>query len=128
MLHCASETEAMTLLDAIRDRDTGALDELLADQVTFNSPVRSYRERGQVLHLLSTIGGVVEELSLARAVEGPGETVAFVTARSGDERLDGVLDVRHDENGRAVEITLMLRPLGPLLRAVERMGQALAAD
>jgi hypothetical protein len=117
----------MSLLYAIRDRDAQALDELLAEQVTFNSPVRSYSERDQVLHLLVTIGGVVEGLAATRVVEAPGEAVSFLSARWGDDRLDGVLDERHDAAGRTVEITLMLRPLGALLRAVERMGQALAA-
>jgi hypothetical protein len=51
--------------------------------------------------------------------------VAFVSAGAGERPLDGVLDERRDDAGQTVELTLMLRPLGALLQAIERMGKAL---
>ena len=114
----------MTVLDAIRHRDPAALDELLADEVVFNSPVRSYRDRDEVVNLLVTIGELLGEMTVTRELQGPGERITFVSV----DKLDGALDERLDDDGRIVEVTLLLRPLGALLRAVEAMGQLLAAQ
>ncbi len=109
------------IVAAIANRDAAALHDLLAEDVTFNSPVRSYTGRDEVVHLLTTIGGLQEELHATRCVDAPGETVSFIETRG----LDGVLDERYDGDGRVTELTLMLRPLSELLDAVKRMGAAL---
>ena len=114
----------MTVLDAIRHRDPAALDELLADEVVFNSPVRSYRDRDEVVNLLVTIGELLGEMTVTRELQGPGERITFVSV----DKLDGALDERLDDDGRIVEVTLLLRPLDAMLRAVEAMGQLLAAQ
>jgi SnoaL-like domain len=110
------------IVAAIANGDAAALHDLLAEDVTFNSPVRSYTGRDEVVHLLTTIGGLQEELRTTRCVDAPGETVSFIETRG----LDGVLDERYDGDGRVTELTLMLRPLSELLDAVKRMGAALA--
>ena len=113
------------LVEALRTRDTAALDRLLAPEITFHSPVRTYRDRRDVLHLLGTLGGLFDNLQLVREWPGPGGVASFIEIDGGDRRLGGVIEERSDPDGRITEITLMLRPLGPLLKAVERMGQAL---
>jgi len=113
------------ILTALTERDGAALREQLATDVTFNSPVRSYHGRDDVAHLLELIGGLLADLRVTRLVDAPGETVAFVSAGAGERPLDGVLDERRDDAGQTVELTLMLRPLGALLQAIERMGKAL---
>src|SRR4051794_25083901 len=115
------------ILTALTERDGVALREQLATDVTFNSPVRSYHGRDDVAHLLELIGGLLADLRVTRLVDAPGETVAFVSAGAGagERPLDGVLDERRDDAGQTVELTLMLRPLGALLHAIERMGKAL---
>jgi hypothetical protein len=105
------------ILNAIANQDREALRELLADDVTFNSPVRSYTGRDEVAHLLTTIGGLDDDLRATRSI-------TFVQFG----KLDGVLHEAWDEDGRLKELTLTLRPLGPLLKTVERMGQALASS
>jgi hypothetical protein len=47
-------------LRAPADRDPAAIDRLLADRVRFQSPVRTYRDRADILHLLSTLAGLFE--------------------------------------------------------------------
>ena len=111
----------MALPGAIADGDREALTELLAKDVVFRSPVATYRGRDEVVHLLATIGGVLDDMAVTREVG----TVTFVTARVGDHELDGMLDEIRGEDGRVVEVALMLRPLAALQVAAERMAAAL---
>jgi hypothetical protein len=113
------------ILTAINEHDTTALHVLLAADVTFNSPVRSYHGRDDVAHLLEGIGRLLDELRVTRRVDTPDETVLFFVASGGEREIDGVLDERRDAAGKVVELTLMLRPLRELLAAVEQMGKAL---
>jgi hypothetical protein len=109
------------LLDAIAGRDRDRLNALLADDVVFHSPVQTYRGREQVVHLLLTIGGVLDGIEEVRGVG----TVTFFAAVVEEHPLDGMLD-EHAKDGRLTEITLMLRPLAALQAAVARMARALA--
>jgi hypothetical protein len=120
----------MTLLEAITARQREALNSMLAEDVVFHSPVQTYRGRGQVIHLLMTIGGVIEDVDVTRELEG----VTFFTAQVEEHPVDGVLVEEHGrggsrdagEGGEIAEITLMLRPLAQLQAAVARMARALA--
>jgi hypothetical protein len=114
----SKEPAAMTtpILTAIAEQDRDALRELLAEDVRFNSPVRSYTGRDEVVHLLATIGSLQNELRAVRSI-------TFLEFG----KLDGVLHESSDADGRVSELTLMLRPLGPLLKVVEEMGKALEA-
>jgi hypothetical protein len=115
------------LLTAVRRRDTAALGALMAPDVAFHSPVASYRGREVVVHLLDTIGGVLDELRPVRRLDASDERVTFLAVRVGDAEADGVLAEVLDADGRVGELRLLLRPLPVLLAAVERMGAALAA-
>ena len=68
------------------------------------------------------IGSVLEDVTATREVE----TVTFIKGRSEGEELDGVLVEITDDDGRIAEITLLLRPLATLQKAVVRMAGALA--
>jgi hypothetical protein len=113
------------LVQALTDGDHSALDRLLADDARFNSPVRSYDDRADVLHLLTTLAGLFDELRPVREWTGADGAATFVSVRGGDRELEGVIEEIHADNGRIAEVTLMLRPLGELLGAVEQMGKAL---
>lgn len=110
------------LLSAIAAGDRDALDGLLAEHVVFHSPVQTYRGRDQVLRLLVTIGGVIDDVQATRELDG----VTFFTARVEEHPVDGVLDEHAGEDGRITELMLMLRPLAQLQAAVARMARALA--
>ena len=113
------------LVQALAESDSAALDRLLADEPRFNSPVRSYDDRADVLHLLTTLGGLFDELRPVREWAGAEGAATFVSVRVGDRELDGVIEEIHRDDARTAELTLMLRPLGALLGAVKQMGQAL---
>ena len=110
------------LLSAIADGDGDGLDGLLAEHVVFHSPVQTYRGREQVLLLLVTIGGIIDDVQATRELDG----VTFFTARVEEHPVDGVLDEHADDQGKVTELTLMLRPLAALQAAVARMARALA--
>jgi hypothetical protein len=111
----------MTLLEAIATRQRDALNSMLAEDVVFHSPVQTYRGREQVIHLLMTMGGVIEDVDVTRELDG----VTFFTARVEEHPVDGVL-VEEGGRGEIAQITLMLRPLAQLQAAVARMARALA--
>ena len=113
------------LVQALADGDHAALDSLLADDARFNSPVRSYEDRTDVLHLLTTLAGLFDELRPVREWTGADGAATFVSLRRADQELEGVIEEVHGETGQIAELTLMLRPLGTLLGAVEQMGKAL---
>ena len=113
------------LIDALAAGDGESLDRALAREVTFNSPIRTYRDRSDVIHLLSTVRGLFDELRPVREWAGPGGCATFATVRSEGRELDAIFEGLHDSEGHVVEVTLMMRPLGRLLGAVERMGKAL---
>ena len=112
----------MDLLSAIRERDREALAALVADEVVFHSPATTYRGREQVVDLLVVIGKVLEDVTTTREVE----TVTFIKGRSERDELDGVLVEVKGDDGRIAEITLLLRPLAAVQRAVVRVAGALA--
>ena len=112
----------MTLLEAIGGRDQEALSRLLVEDVIFHSPVQTYRGRDQATLLLTTIGGILEDIELTRRIDG----VSFFQATVEEHPMDGVLVEKADEAGLVTEITLMARPLAQLQAAVARMARALA--
>ena len=112
----------MDLLRAIRERDRDALAALVADDVVFYSPATVYRGREQVVDLLALIGTVLEDVTVTREVE----TVTFIKGRSEGDELDGVLVEVKGDDGLIAEITLLLRPLPAVQKAVVRLARAMA--
>ena len=112
----------MTLLDAIAAGDRDTLGSMLAEDVVFHSPVQTYRGRDQVLRLLVTIGGVIDDVEVTRQLED----VTFFAAKVEEHPVDGVVVSQAAEDGQTTEITLWLRPLAQLQAAVARMARALA--
>jgi hypothetical protein len=112
------------LLEAIASADRESLNEMLADDVVFHSPVQTYRGRDQTVLLLVTVGGVIEEVEATREVDG----VTFFAATLEEHPMDGVLVEVEDAAGHISEVTLMMRPLAQLQAAVARMTRALTSD
>jgi hypothetical protein len=116
------------LIKALQDRDANGLESALAPAVVFNSPVRTYTERADVVHLLRTLADLFENVTVVREWPGSSGVATFIEVEAEvGRKLDGVIEELHDSQGLVVAVTLMLRPLGALLAAVERMGQALEA-
>lgn len=118
----------VSVLEAMADGDRPALDAMVADDVVFNGPASAYVGREQVVEVLAIGGAVLQGLTAARepATVGPGETLTLIEASVEGEQLNGVLLERTDEAGRVVEVTVLLRPLGPLQTAIRHIARGMA--
>jgi hypothetical protein len=100
---------------------------LAAPDVTFNSPVRSYRGVEEIAPLWSALGGIIEGVGTSGMLEGEAETAAFFAGTAGGQPVDGVLRVRSRADGAVSDVTLMLRPYASLKAAVREMARRLEA-
>jgi hypothetical protein len=110
------------------DPGRAGLSERLAEDVRFHGPVADYEGRADVAHLFTTIAGVMEEVEPVRELGLGSECATFVAGRVRGRTIEGVVDEHHDDEGRVVQVTLMLRPLAALEGAVAAMRSALAAS
>jgi SnoaL-like domain len=116
---------AESVVEALQRRDTAALERLLSEDAVFHSPVQSYKERELALRVLSAVAEVIDSMEVVSEFERDGERVTFVAGTASGQKLDGVVRELRDGD-RVREVTLMVRPLGALQVAMERMRQLLA--
>ncbi|MFC4948543.1 nuclear transport factor 2 family protein [Pseudonocardia sp. GCM10023141] len=102
-------------------------DAVLAEDVTFHSPIRSYTGRADVAHLFTTIGQVLTGIEEQHRHVSGARSLAEFTGRAGEDTLNGVFVQVADEQGRLVEATLLLRPFAELRASIMRMAELLEA-
>jgi hypothetical protein len=117
-----------TLLTFLHDPDPGRLDAMLAVDVRFHSPIRDYVGHADVGHLFTAIAEVLDGVEAVRDLSAASEHTTFFSGSVEGHPIEGVLDEHFDETGRIVEVTLMLRPLSVLNRAVRAMTTVLEAS
>src|SRR3954454_3782985 len=103
--------------------DGPAATELLADEAHFHSPVADYEGRRRIAKLFTAITQVVTDGEVTSVLERDGERASFFTATAEGRALDG--GVRR-AGAPAPDVTLLVRPLEPLLPAVRARGRELA--
>lgn len=113
---------------ALLTGDRAALDALLSPDAVFHSPVRSYRDRGDVVHLLGLLATIMPGAEVLRSLTGDGRRVSVIRGEQPEGALDGMVEERRDADGRVCEVTLMLRPVPVMLPTIKRMGAALEAS
>jgi hypothetical protein len=118
----------VSLITAMAEGDRDAIAEMVSDDVVFHGPATAYKGRDQVVDVLAIGGGVLRGLTAARepATIGPGETLTLIEASVEGERLNGVVLERTDEDGRVAEVTILLRPLGPLQTVIRHIARGMA--
>jgi hypothetical protein len=105
---------------------TGALTGLLAEDVTFSSPVADYHGRENAAHLLSLIATVLDDVEPGRGWGGGPDRLTAFTARVDGAELQGILLEERGPAGELVHVTLFLRPQQVLRAAIAKMRQRLA--
>jgi hypothetical protein len=114
------------ILPVWQRRGTGALADLLAEDVTFSSPVADYHGRENAAHMLSLIATVLDDVDPVRGWSDERESLSAFTARVDDGELQGMLREERGPAGTLVRVTLFLRPYPVLRAAIATMRQRLA--
>ncbi|MFD8261734.1 nuclear transport factor 2 family protein [Streptomyces griseoluteus] len=111
---------------AVENRDTDAVEALLAEDVVFTSPVafKPYAGKAITAAILRGVLRVFEDFRYVREIANPdGRDHAFVfTASVGGREIQGCDFLHFDEEGRIDDFTVMVRPLSAAQALSEAMG------
>ena len=112
----------------------GGLDELLADDVVFYSPVVYTPQRGKAVTTQyleaatrTLVGGAGATFGYTKQVLAGDTAVLEFETSIGRTYVNGVDIIRCDDAGRIVEFRVMMRPLQAIQAVHEQMGRLLAA-
>lgn len=111
---------------AVEAGDLDAVEELLADDVVFTSPVafKPYPGKAITAAILRGVTRVFTDFRYVREIEGAdGRDHALVfTAKVGDKEINGCDFLHFDEDGRIDDLMVMVRPLSAAHALSEAMG------
>lgn len=111
---------------AVEAGDLAAVEEMLADDVVFTSPVafKPYPGKAITAAILRGVSRVFTEFRYVREIAGAdGRDHALVfTAKVGDKELNGCDFLHFDEDGRIDDLMVMVRPLSAAHALSEAMG------
>ena len=113
----------------VRSRDMQVLQDLLADDVVFHSPVVHTPQRGKAITALYLRGALHtlnnQHFRYEREIVGAQDAVLeFVTEIDGIQ-INGVDLIRWREDGRIIDFKVMVRPLKAVNALHQAMGQML---
>ncbi|MET7610707.1 nuclear transport factor 2 family protein [Streptomyces seoulensis] len=111
---------------AVENRDTDAVEALLAENVVFTSPVafKPYAGKPITAAILRGVLRVFEDFRYVKEIADPdGRDHAFVfTAKVDGREIQGCDFLHFDEEGRIDDFTVMVRPLSAAQALSEAMG------
>ena len=112
-------------------KDMLILNELLAEDVVFRSPVafNPYSGKQVVFFILTNVIQVFENFTYHREfyTEDGLSVVLEFSANVGEKKLKGIDMIRFNENGQIVDFEVMIRPKSGLDVLAAQMGQRMAA-
>lgn len=115
----------------LESRDMSLLNELLADDVVFRSPVAysPYPGKQVVTFILSNVIQIFENFTYHREfyTEDEQSVVLEFSANVGEKKLKGIDMIRFNEQGQIVDFEVMIRPKSGLEALAAQMGQRMAA-
>jgi len=113
----------------VRERDTDALDDLLADDVVFHSPVVHTPQRGRPITTMYLSAAVIvfgnDTFRYVREFRAAREAVLEFNVTIDGIEVDGVDMLRWNVDGRIVDFKVMLRPLKAINLIHQKMGALL---
>lgn len=114
--------------DAIEAWDFAAVEELLADDCRFTSPVafRPYEGKAITAAILRGVGRVFTDFTYVREINDTGgrDSALLFTAKVGDVEVNGCDFIRVDDDGLIVDFMVMVRPLS----AANALATAMAGE
>ena len=116
--------------EMLANRDMSILNELLADDIVFRSPVafKPYPGKPVVLFILSNVIQIFENFTYHREfyTEDGLNVVLEFSANIGDKKLKGIDMIRFNEEGQMVDFEVMIRPKSGIEALATLMGQRMA--
>lgn len=111
-------------------RDMNILNELLADDVVFRSPVafNPYPGKPVVTFILTNVIQIFENFTYHREfyTEDGLNVVLEFSANVGEKKLKGIDMIQFNEQGRIIDFEVMLRPKSGLEALAVKMGERIA--
>ena len=112
-------------------KDMSILNELLAEDVVFRSPVafNPYPGKQVVFFILTNVIQVFENFTYHRefySEDGLNVVLEF-SANVGEKKLKGIDMIQFNEQGQIIDFEVMLRPKSGLEALAVQMGQRMAA-
>jgi hypothetical protein len=112
----------------VEAKNTQALDDLLADEVVFHSPVVHTPQRGRKLAKIYLSAAVAvfanSSFRYVREVVGERDAVLEFETDLGGTHVNGVDMIRWNDEGKIVDFKVMIRPL----RAIQLIHQMMASQ
>ena len=114
-----------TFREAVEARDLAAVEELLADDVVFHSPVayRPYPGKAITAAILRAVIEVFADFRYVRELHDGADHVLVFEATVEGLDVTGADILRYDADGRIAEFMVMVRPL----RAAEALARQMGA-
>jgi hypothetical protein len=113
--------------EMLETRDMSILNELLAEEVVFRSPVayQPYPGKQVVFFILTNVIQVFENFTYHREFisEDGNNVVLEFSANVGDKKLKGVDMIQFNEAGQMIDFEVMIRPKSGLEALAVQMGQ-----
>ncbi len=114
----------------IDSADAQALDELLADDVIFHSPVVHKAQQGKALTRMYLAGALQVlikpgKFRYLREIVGPRDAMLEFIAEVDGIEINGVDIIQWDEAGRICDFKVMIRPLKAINLLHQKMGEML---
>ena len=113
--------------EMLESRDMSILNELLAEEVVFRSPVafQPYPGKQMVFFILTNVIQVFENFTYHREFisEDGNNVVLEFSANVGDKKLKGVDMIQFNEEGQMIDFEVMIRPKSGLEALAVQMGQ-----
>ncbi|WP_109440747.1 nuclear transport factor 2 family protein [Acinetobacter haemolyticus] len=110
--------------------DLSNLNELLAEDVVFRSPVayKPYEGKHVVYFILSNVIQVFENFTYHREfyTEGGESVVLEFSANVNGKALKGIDMIRFNAEGKIIDFEVMIRPMSGLTALAEQMGARFA--
>jgi len=111
-------------------RDMNILNELLADDVVFRSPVafNPYPGKPVVTFILINVVQIFENFTYHREfyTEDGLNVVLEFSANVGEKKLKGIDMIQFNEQGQIIDFEVMLRPKSGLEALAVKMGERIA--
>lgn len=113
----------------VRERDAAGLDELLADEVIFYSPILYKPQNGKFLTMFYLTGALQvlgnEKFHYAREVVGANDAALEFETELDGIYVNGVDLLKWNDVGQVIEFKVMLRPLKAIQMVRQRMAELL---